>query len=402
MPTTGRDNRMVFLVSGHSVVVNTKVVVGVDAHKLSHTLVAVDQAGLKLAQKTIATTSAAHADAVRWATAQFGSGILWAVEDCRTMTARLEDDLLAAGQRVVRVPPHLMSRTRSSARERGKSDPIDALAVARTALREPNLPVAVHDPVSMKLRLLVDRRDDLVGQNTATINRLMGRIHLLDPGHPTPHNWKVQKAHRELRDWLITQDGLVAEFARDELDDIIRLNTVILDLRRRIIRTVRPVAPDLIALQGCAELTAARIVAEVANIDRFRSEAAFARYAGLAPVPHTSGSTAVRLRPTRQGNRRLNAAIHHIALIQTIHDGPGRTYFQRRIAEGDSRHRALRCLKRRITRVVYNRLKAASRPATNGDACRSDRQLPKVFLLPLADLQPGRERRAASRARTSA
>ena len=128
-----------------------KVVVGVDAHKMSHTLVAVDPAGLKLAQKTVATTSAAHAEAVRWAAAQFGSDILWAVEDCRTMTARLEDDLLAAGQRVIRVPPHLMSRTRSSARERGKSDPIDALAVARTVLSEPNLPVAVHDPMVSEL-----------------------------------------------------------------------------------------------------------------------------------------------------------------------------------------------------------------------------------------------------------
>ena len=107
------------------------------------------------------------------------------------------------------------------------------------------------------------------------INRLMGRIHLLDPGHPTPRNWKFQKAHRELRDLLITQDGLVAELARDVLDDIIRINAVILRLRRRIERTVRPVAPNLIALQGCGELTAARIIAEVANIERFRSEAAF-------------------------------------------------------------------------------------------------------------------------------
>ncbi|MDA0253065.1 MAG: transposase [Actinomycetota bacterium] len=85
-----------------------------------------------------------------------------------------------------------------------------------------------------------------------------------------------------MRDWLITQDGLVAELARDELDDIIRINAVILGLRRRIERTVRPVAPNLIVLQGCGELTAARIIAEVANIERFRSEAAFARYAGLA------------------------------------------------------------------------------------------------------------------------
>ena len=141
----------------------------------------------------------------------------------------------------------------------------------------------------------------------------MGHIHLLDPGHPTPRNWKFQKAHRELRDLLITQDGLVAELARDVLDDIIRINAVILRLRRRIERTVRPVAPNLIALQGCGELTAARIIAEVANIERFRSEAAFARYAGVAPIPHTSGSASVRLRPTRHGNRRLNAAIHRTA-----------------------------------------------------------------------------------------
>lgn len=142
-------------------------------------------------------------------------------------------------------------------------------------------------------------------------------------------------------------------------------------------------------------LQCARIVAEVANIDRFRSEAAFARYAGLAPVPHTSGSASVRLRPTRHGNRRLNAAIHRIAITQTIHDGPGQTYYQRRIAEGDSRHRALRCLKRRITRVVYNRLKVCRTPATDNPGHAAP-TIPAVFMLPLADLQPGRERRFLS------
>ena len=169
------------------------------------------------------------------------------------------------------------------------SDPIDALAVARMVQREPHLPVAVHDEMSMQLRLLVDRREDLVAQRVATVNRLMVRIHLLDPGHPTPANWAVQKAHRELEQWLATEDGLVAELARDELADTVRLSSDILALQRRIESVVRPVAPSLIALQGCGELTAARIVAEVANIDRFRSEAAFARYAGLAPIPHKIG-----------------------------------------------------------------------------------------------------------------
>jgi transposase len=342
------------------------VVIGVDAHKATHTLVAVDRVGRKLAQKTIATTSAAHEQALRWGAEKFGPDILWGVEDCRSMTARLESDLLAAGQPVVRVPPHLMNRARSSGREHGKSDAIDALAVARAVLQEPHLPRAVHDPVSMELRLLVDRRDDVLALRTAIINRCMTRIHLLDPGHKTPRNWKVQKDHAALMAWLATQEGLNAEFARDEMADIIRMSAEILVLRRRIEARVRPVAPRLLAMQGCAELTAARIVAEVANIDRFRSEAAFARYSGLAPIPHTSGAASVRLRPTRHGNRHLNAAIHRIAITQTIHDGPGKTYFQRRIAEGDSRHRALRCLKRRLVRVIYNRLRQQQPPAGLG------------------------------------
>ena len=93
-------------------------------------------------------------------------------------------------------------------------------------------------------------------------------------------------------------------------------------------------------------------------------------------------------------NRQLNKAIHRIALTQTIYDGPGKQYFQRRLAGGDSRRRALRSLKRRITRVVYNRLKAC-RPATASPVL-PERKLPQVFLLSLADLQPGRERRAAA------
>ena len=338
------------------------VVIGVDAHKRTHTLVAVNPSGRKLAEKTVATTTAAHTDAIRWARSRFGTNLVWGVEDCRSLTARLERDLLAEGLAVVRVPPHLMSRTRSSARERGKSDPIDALAVARAVLREPDLPVAYHDPVSMELRLLVDRRDDLVDQRTVTINRLLVRVHHLDPGHPTPVNWKVKKARAALAQWLSTQQGLIAELAQDEMGDIERLGSDIDVLDRRIGERIRAVAPALLALHGCGELTAARIVAEVARVERFKSEAAFARYVGLAPIPHTSGTANVRLRPTKQGNRQLNKAIHRIAITQVARNGPGKEYFQRRLAEGDSRQRALRSLKRRLARVVFTRL---SRDTTN-------------------------------------
>ncbi|WP_261879948.1 IS110 family transposase, partial [Mycobacterium marinum] len=107
-----------------------------------------------------------------------------------------------------------------------------------------------------------------------------------------------------------------------------------------------------------SRLSAAKIVAEVADIRRFRSEAAFANYIGLAPIPHSSGETNVRIRKGRHGNRQLNMAVHRIAVTQIHHEGPGKDYFQRRLAEGNDRHHALRSLKRRLARVVFNRLRA--------------------------------------------
>lgn len=115
------------------------VVVGSDVHKRTHTFVAVDEVGRKLGEKTVKATPEGHDKAISWARERFGAQLLWAVEDCRHLSARLELDLLDAGERVVRVPPKLMAEQRRTARTRGKSDPIDALAVTRAALREPDL-----------------------------------------------------------------------------------------------------------------------------------------------------------------------------------------------------------------------------------------------------------------------
>jgi transposase len=188
------------------------VVVGADLHKQTHTFVAVDEVGRKIAEKTVKAVTAGHAEAVMWARERFGGQVVWAIEDCRHLSARLERDLLTAGQQVVRVPPKLMAMARKSARSRGKSDPIDALAVARGFLREPDLPIASHDEVSRELKLLVDRREVLVTQRTATINRLLWRVHELDPEcAPQPRSLDLAKHRRILGDWLGTVEGLVAE-----------------------------------------------------------------------------------------------------------------------------------------------------------------------------------------------
>lgn len=265
--------------------------------------------------------------------------------------------MLTAGQRVVRVPPKLMAQTRASARTRGKSDPIDALAVARAFLREPELPIASHDEVSRELKLLVDRREDLVAQRTSTINRLLWRVHELDPERaPKPRSLDFVKHRRLLGAWLVTQSGLVAELARDELADITRLTEAIDVLAKRIGDRVRNVAPALLTLPGCGELTAAKLVGEAAGVNRFKSEAAFARHAGVAPIPVWSGNTAGRVRLTRSGNRQLNAALHRIAVTQTRLDGLGRAYYRKRLDAGASKPEALRSLKRRLARVVFHHL----------------------------------------------
>ena len=230
------------------------VVVGADVHKRTHTFVAVDAVGKKLAEKVVRATSSGHHQALRWARERFGAEVVWAIEDCRHLSARLERDLLTAGQKVVRVPPKLMAQTRASARTRGKSDPIDALAVARAYLREPDLPVASHDEVSRELKLLVDRREDLVAQRTSTINRLLWRVHELDPERaPKPRSLDLAKHRNLLRQWLATQPGLVAELARDELADITRLTEAIDALAKRIgerVRSGRPCAAGSSGLRG--------------------------------------------------------------------------------------------------------------------------------------------------------
>ena len=141
--------------------------IGIDVHKDTHCAVAVDEAGRQVGKPvTVPATDAGHRQLLRWAGREFDGLVVFAVEDCRHVSARLERALLDAGASVVRVPPKLMALTRSSARTRGKSDPIDALAIARAAVREPNLPRAEHTHTSRTLKLLVDHRDDLVGQRT--------------------------------------------------------------------------------------------------------------------------------------------------------------------------------------------------------------------------------------------
>jgi transposase len=351
------------------------VVVGSDVHKRSHTFVAVDEAGRKLAELTVNADHKGHDRAIRWARDRFGDGVSrWAVEDCRHLSARLEIDLLEAGEQVVRVAPKLMAEQRRLARTRGKSDPIDALAVARAALREPDLPVAAHDEASRELRLLVDRREDLVAERTRMINRLRWHLHRIAPGDPAadpaPASLDVAKTRRALTGWLADElaarPSIDARLARDVLADIDRICGQISALEKEITCAVQAheAATRLTRLSGCAALTAAKIVGETAGVERFGDEARYAMHAGVAPIPIWSGRTKGKVRVSRTGNRQLNAALHRIAITQLRCHEPAKAYYAKRLAAGDTRTEAIRRLKRRLARTVFNTLKTNPSTAT--------------------------------------
>jgi transposase len=331
------------------------VVIGVDSHKRTHTVVAVDEAGRKLAERTAATTADGHLELLIWS--RTWPERTWALEDCRNLTRRLEADLLWGGEAVRRVPTKLMAGARRSAREPGKSDPIDALSVARAALREPNLPVAHLDGVERELRLLVDYRDVLISDRTGHQSRL--RWFLVELGIPEPPARKLamQVVLTGVDRQLVGRTEPCARIARDLLARISEMTRAIDGLARQIGELTETLAPNLLDLFGCGSLTAAKLVAETAGIGRFRSRAAFAAHTGTAPIPVWSGNL-VRHRLNRGGNRQLNAALHRIAITQLRCPGLGQAYVAKRMAAGDTKTEAIRALRRRLSDEVFRRLQA--------------------------------------------
>jgi transposase len=334
------------------------VMLGIDAHKRTHTVVAVDEVGRELGTKTTqATTTEAHLGLVRWAE-RFGPERTWAVEDCRHLSRRLEADLLAAGERIVRVPPKLMAHARDAARGYGKSDPIDALAVARAALRHPDLPAAQLDGPSRELRLLVDHREDLVNERTRAINRLRWHLHELDPTwDPAPRALTSSRQLDAVAARLAPMTGMTADIARRITARIHQLTIDERALQRQITDQITLLAPHLLAIIGVGALTAAKIVAETADIRRFKHKDAYARHNGTAPLPVWSANR-TRHRLNRTGNRQLNCALHRIAITQARCHPDAQAYLAHRATLGNTPTEARRALKRRLSDTVYRALHA--------------------------------------------
>jgi transposase len=352
------------------------IVIGTDVHKESHCCAAVEMgSGRRLGVREAPARGPGFRALLEWAR-ELGGERVWAIEDCRHVSGSLERFLIGAGERIVRLAPKLSAGARRSERERGKSDPIDALAIARAAVREgiDTLPAAFLDEQAREIKLLADHREALVGARTREQNRLRWLLHDRWPELEIPaaaldrERW-LERVGRRLAQAIQSAD---VRIARELVREIRSLTRRAREIERELAALVSAKAPMLLQIPGCGVLTAARIIAETAGPGRFSSDAKLARTAGVAPIPASSGARH-RHRLDRGGNRKLNAAFHRIAIVQGRTDPEARAYLARKQTEGKSRREAVRCLKRFVVRRVWHLLpKAPSSAGARTSAIASE------------------------------
>ena len=340
------------------------IVIGADTHKHNHTLVAVDgQTAALRGQREIPASDAGSLDALRFA-GGLDEDRVWAIEDCRHVSARLEAALIAAGERVIRVPAAMTGQARKVSRQAGKADPIDARAVALAVVRDgvESFSVAFTDEYAMEIRVLSDYRDQIISERTRMINRLRWHLVAIAPGLEAQIGQAALKGPRvcarltrqlarmpQSARLTVTKRLLrrVSEIGREERELLSDLN-----------RLIDAHTPELLAQPGCGTVTAAIIIGHTAGAKRFPTDGHFARHAGTAPIPASSGKT-VRHRLHRGGDRQLNRALHIIALSRARTDPDTRIYLDRKHAEGKTKREAIRCLKRHLARRIWRLLYTA-------------------------------------------
>jgi transposase len=326
-----------------------EVLIGIDPHKASVAVAVVDEAGELVERAGFPQNRAGLRSLERWAK-RFPER-RWAVENAGGLGRHLAGRLSAAGESVVDVPPKLSARVRMlSTGNARKNDGLDALATALAASHNERLPTVDPEAASEVLRLLSERREDLVAERTRALNRLHGLLRDLVPGG-VGGTLSTHRAARILRS--VRPQGASASLRRRLASEILRdirtLDRKIADLSGRIEAEVEASGTTLTEIFGIGPILAARIIGTVGDVARFPTKAHFASYCGTAPVEVSSGEV-VRHRLSLAGNRKLNYALHMVAVCQARPEARDGAYYRKKMAEGKSRKEALRCLKRRILR----------------------------------------------------
>ena len=335
----------------------TGVIIGVDPHKLSATIEVVDHHGHLLGSGRFSTDKAGYA-AMRGYVNTWPRRV-WAVEGAGGAGGPLAQRLLATGERVVDVPAKLAARVRLfDTGHNRKTDALDAHSIAMVALRTPGLRELTADGQLEALRMLADRRDELAHRRVQTVNRLQRLLSELVPGQ-RKRDLSALQAKAILAS--VRPRDLAGKTRRrmavEELADLVAVDVKLKKIKAELRAAVLARGSSLMEITGVGPAGAARILADVGDVARFAHRNRFASWTGTAPLDASSGEH-IRHRLSRAGNRRMNHVLHIAAIVQLRHDTPGRAYFLKKLAAGKTRMEALRCLKRRLSDVVYRRLVA--------------------------------------------
>ena len=331
------------------------LVIGIDSHKDTLVGCLIDAAGRPLEHRSIANTALGHRELVNWA--QGASVGRVAIEGSGGYGRAAALALGEAGAEVVDVPPQMTAAARRSQRTAAKSDPLDALLVARIGARDSDLPPPRPGGTLEELRWLAGYRRELVKSRTAHINRLHADLTQIRCGyHRTGAALTSAKGLQRVARLLAGDSAAPARVARGRLRQIRELNRQIADLAAEISELVSANGTTLTKIRGIGTIGAADILTEVGDPARFATKARFAMANGTAPLQASSGRT-VRHRLNRGGNRQLNRAIHTAALTQIAQpNSEGRRLYQQHLDRGKTKREAIRALKRRISDRIWTHL----------------------------------------------
>ncbi len=342
------------------------VIIGVDPHKMSVTIEVVDTHERLLGSGRFDTTNAGHA-AMRRYVKQWPDRV-WAVEGANGAGRPLAQRLVAAGEQVVDVPAKLAARVRLfDTGHNRKTDALDAHSIAVVAVRTEGLRKVADDGELEALRMLTDRRDELAHQRVQTVNRLQRLLSELLPGQRkrdlSATQAKAMLATVRPRD---IAGKTRRRMAAEEIADLVALDAKLKRIRAELKDAVTARGSRLMDIYGVGPAGAARVLADVGDVARFADRNRFASWTGTAPLDASSGEQ-TRHRLSRAGNRRMNHVLHVAAIVQIRHDTEGRAYYRRKLAAGKTPMEALRCLKRRLSDVVYRQLVADAQRAGEVD-----------------------------------
>jgi transposase len=344
-----------------------RVVIGMDPHKRSATIEVIDKREQVLAQGRYGTDTDGYQQMLA-AGRRFPDRV-WAVEGCAGIGRHIAQRLVADGESVLDVPAKLSARVRVFDTGQGrKTDPVDAHSVAVAGLRSPDLRTVVADDVTVALRLLVDRRDELGRARTEIVSRIHVLLLELIPGGAKKFLTRGQASY--LLRTSPAPVGIVAQtrhqLAREFIEELTAIDAKIRAADKQLRTLVDSVGSSLRELNGIGPSGAARLLGDIGDIARFRTAGHFASWNGTAPIEASSGDQR-RHRLSRAGNRRINRVLHIMAIVQLRHDTPGRAYYRRRLTEGKTPMEAIRALKRHLSDVVYKQmLRDAQRARTSG------------------------------------